>query len=632
MNKKFKILFSIVMTCAFTIGLCAPNALAEENKSSGPTRVSGSNRYETSVSIAESGWKNGAENVVIASGEDFADALCAAPLAKLKNAPILLTSKDKLNAKVKEEIKKLKAKKVIIIGGTGAVSDAIEQEVKGIDGVEGVKRIYGKDRYETSLKVAQELGQVEDVAVATGLDYADALSIAPIAAQKKMPIILVSKDKINDEVKDYVNQIKDLNKVYVVGGEGVVGKEVANALPKVVRLFGSNRYETNLKVINEFKDELKFDKVYAATAVGKNGFADALSGAVLASMTKSPLLLVGNSLSEETKTFIKEEFSTDTKTVILGGEGAVSDKIAEGIYDAVQDSKKSEDSTKSTSSSSKDSSGSSSGGSSGGSDDNEPEEKEMSVSVFVNGDEATFTIKNVKDSTLTIKVFNKDTDEQVLNYVLSGITDDEVNYTHSFKPGNYYFYVEGEESGKTDNKDFTIADKTKVEVTTSGKSFTLTVSNITDDALTITVYDENNESVYEEVVSSDQIQDGKYELTKELDEGSYYVVVEGENAGRIQTGVFSLKVVMTTEVTVDENNIVTLRVNNLIDKELTMILYDEKGNVVHAADFVKSNAITDEDLEKGYYEYSFGIDKGTYHGYVRGEKAGKAEINTFTVE
>ncbi|MBR7007096.1 MAG: leucine-rich repeat protein, partial [Ruminococcus sp.] len=86
-----------------------------------PTRLAGAGRYETAVEISKAGFPDGSDTVVLAYGLNYADALAGVSLAKAKNAPILLTNLKTLPAETLAEIKRLKAKNVIILGGTGAV-------------------------------------------------------------------------------------------------------------------------------------------------------------------------------------------------------------------------------------------------------------------------------------------------------------------------------------------------------------------------------------------------------------------------------------------------------------------------------------------------------------------------------
>lgn len=223
------------------------DSVAFPNIKSASERVSGNDRYETSVKISKTGWADGAECVIIANGEGYADALSAAPLSKVKNAPILLTEKDNLNDKVLQEIERLNAKQIIIIGGEGSVSKNVEDLIKSQTNA-NINRIFGKDRYETAVNVAKNLGKTSDVIIASGEDYPDALSAAPAAAVKGMPVILSNKGKLPDSVVNYLNS-NGITKAYVVGGTASISENVEKSLPSPERLAGSDRYETNRKVI-----------------------------------------------------------------------------------------------------------------------------------------------------------------------------------------------------------------------------------------------------------------------------------------------------------------------------------------------------------------------------------------------
>ena len=108
-------------------------------------RLAGLDRYETSVDISKSGWPGGSDVAVIATGEDFPDALCAGPLAKSLNAPVLLTEVNVLDSNVKAELKRLGVKEVYIVGGVGAVSYNVQNQITSM----GIKctRLAGEDRF-----------------------------------------------------------------------------------------------------------------------------------------------------------------------------------------------------------------------------------------------------------------------------------------------------------------------------------------------------------------------------------------------------------------------------------------------------------------------------------------------------
>ena len=87
------------------------------------------------------------------------DALNAGPYAGRLKAPVLLTKTKEMDAGTLAEIERLKAKEVIIIGGVNAVSEKVANQLKA-KGLT-VNRIFGENRYETALKVAEETGNNE---------------------------------------------------------------------------------------------------------------------------------------------------------------------------------------------------------------------------------------------------------------------------------------------------------------------------------------------------------------------------------------------------------------------------------------------------------------------------------------
>jgi len=281
-------------------------------------RLSGLNRYETSAEICKNGWKATSDYAVLVVGENFPDALCAAPLARKYDAPILLTEKQQLTSDAKAELIRLSVKKVFIVGGTGVISLATENEVEAL-GIE-VTRIAGNDRYETSVKVAENIGTDNGIVLATGGNFPDALSIAPIAASKQMPILLTNKDVLPDSVSSYV-QGKTIPNTYIVGGTGVIANTVSQKFSNVKRLSGSDRYQTNVAIVEEFGKDTGFNTLYVATG---EDFPDALSGSTLIAKNSSQILLVNKSVSSYTLDFINRHQSDINKVNILGGYGVVT--------------------------------------------------------------------------------------------------------------------------------------------------------------------------------------------------------------------------------------------------------------------------------------------------------------------
>ena len=277
-------------------------------------RLSGSNRYNTSIEISKDGWQDGADTVVISRGGNFPDALAGAPLAYQEDAPILLTPDDKLTDELRTEINRLNPKTAIILGSENAVSQAIENELSTMG--MNINRIGGKDRFETAELIAAELHSTSNKAVlALGMDFPDALAVAPYAAKEGMPILLTKKDSLPDATKDALSSVKS---TIVVGGSAVVNEHVYEQLSgDRVRLAGSNRFGTAKEIMDYFGDGSSTG--YVANGYG---FADALTGAVLAAKNDAPLILSKKSeLSSQMETTIVDQQLS--RFVLLGGQAAI---------------------------------------------------------------------------------------------------------------------------------------------------------------------------------------------------------------------------------------------------------------------------------------------------------------------
>jgi len=278
-------------------------------------RYGGKDRYETSIKISQN-FSNKSEYAILVSGENYPDALCACPLSKKYNAPIILTSEEKLDERAAELIKSSEVSKVFIIGKS--ISKNVEDTLSGM----GIKseRIGGQNRYETAMLVADYVGIKDRIVVVSGENYPDALSIAPIAAIMDMPIILINKDIIPDVVKNSLKD-KDYKCTYVIGSEGAISEGVKAQFKNSERVFGKDRYDTNIAIINRFIDILDLNNVYFASAVN---FPDSLSGSALAQKNKSPLILISEEINETQQNNIKQILASSKNTYVLGGEGAVS--------------------------------------------------------------------------------------------------------------------------------------------------------------------------------------------------------------------------------------------------------------------------------------------------------------------
>jgi N-acetylmuramoyl-L-alanine amidase len=317
----FKFLFFLI----FSFILMSPKALGADFLNG--ARLEGHDRYGTCDSITRTGWTSSVSTAIIATGEDFPDALSAAPLAKKYNAPILLTSPNTLDAKADAELTRLGVKTVYIIGGSDVVSSNVEQQItaKNIKCI----RLYGSNRYETSAAVANAMGPSDKVVIAYGNDYPDALSIASWAASNGAPILLSDTYNLSTGVSNYLkSNWNGIGVTYVVGGESVINNSLLTKLKNPQRLGGRDRFATNIAVLSKLSGGFDFSRVFLATG---NDFPDALSGSAMAALTKSPIILTDKGPLPDTKSFIDSKKSSINTAYILGGSDVVSDSTVSGL-------------------------------------------------------------------------------------------------------------------------------------------------------------------------------------------------------------------------------------------------------------------------------------------------------------
>lgn len=292
-----------------------------------PIRLGGANRYDTSVQIAKQGWPNGSAYVVLATGNNYPDALSAAPLAQNYNAPILLTDKT-LPQVTLNEITRLKPIQIFICGGTGAISKTIENQLNGMGIL--TERLEGRDRYETSVAIAKKLGSTSgELVLVNGFEWSDALSISPIAAKKGIPILLTDKSVFPDTVKSFVNA-NNFYTTYVLGGTDLISNQVKNQLPGSERIDGANKYERNINILKKFGDSLSLEKICIATGAD---FPDALSGSALAANLSSAIILVDNSsLKSVTTQYSIKSLQQTNDVYVFGLQGVVSDDVVSKLF------------------------------------------------------------------------------------------------------------------------------------------------------------------------------------------------------------------------------------------------------------------------------------------------------------
>ncbi|KPU43364.1 N-acetylmuramoyl-L-alanine amidase LytC precursor [Oxobacter pfennigii] len=195
-------------------------------------RIWGQDRFETSGAIAGELNVAAGTPVVIVNGMSFADALSAGAAASIKGYPVLLSDKDTLPSNIKSYISNIKPSDVYVIGGEGVLAKSIESEISSLNPSSKITRLFGMDRYQTSLRVNEFFNYNEYVLLATGEDYPDALSGCALAAAINGSILLVDDTSINTQLQ-FINK-DNTNSVIILGGSAVVSGTIENAAKQVL--------------------------------------------------------------------------------------------------------------------------------------------------------------------------------------------------------------------------------------------------------------------------------------------------------------------------------------------------------------------------------------------------------------
>jgi putative cell wall-binding protein len=339
---------------ANTAPLSASSAASVPAPAAGVSRVFGADRYLTGVQVSKSQWAdaggdaNGraaAQAVVLARGDTFPDALSGVPLAAKVHGPLLLTDPASLTGATADEIRRVlgpgAGQPVYILGGTGAVSPAVEAQLVR-DGY-AVTRYQGANRYLTALDVARRgLGDPSRIVVATGDGYADALTAGPFAAGPDAlngapaAIVLSNGHSLDPDTAAYVSgklaaaAPGDCNAVATVGGQAEAAvHSVAHAGACENSLAGADRYATAVAVAQQFP---------GGTSVGVatgTGFADALTGGAAMAALGRPLVLTDSAVMGENprQWLVGAHQGGVTATAVFGGPNAVGN----GVFAQLQD-------------------------------------------------------------------------------------------------------------------------------------------------------------------------------------------------------------------------------------------------------------------------------------------------------
>lgn len=273
-------------------------------------RLSGATGVETSLAVAKHTWGADWKVVYVASNRNPVDAL---PAATIGDGPVVLTDGNTLN------LGGVKPGKIVLLGGTGAVPQGIEEQAKAF-GAE-VVRLAGADRNATATTIAKQWvavnGAPKNVYVTKNVGSGSPDAVAA-SVLRDGPILTFTGDTSAAGLAGVVAELK-AEKVTALGGTGVVPDAMVSTAAggkATARLAGANRYETAFEIAKYAKAQKSGSNVYLASGA-------ALKDAMVAGAAKDGVILLSPANGEGVK--VKADALGAAKLVVIGGTGVMPD-------------------------------------------------------------------------------------------------------------------------------------------------------------------------------------------------------------------------------------------------------------------------------------------------------------------
>lgn len=194
-------------------------------------RLAGVDRYATSAAVSRALFTPGVADALVATGLDFPDALAGSAAAGALGGPVLLVSPGSVPGPVVAELTRLRPARITLLGGTAAVSAAVQSKLAA---VAPVRRLAGVDRYATAATVATTVfPKADQVLLATGSGFADALAGGPAGALAKAPVLLSGAACVPSTTGRALGRL-GLPGLTLLGGLGALASTVARLAPCTV--------------------------------------------------------------------------------------------------------------------------------------------------------------------------------------------------------------------------------------------------------------------------------------------------------------------------------------------------------------------------------------------------------------
>lgn len=291
----------------------------------GQIRLMGNTRYETNQAVIAATVPAGrsVNTLILASGNNFPDALAGGALAAKLKAPLVLSPGSTLSGEAHALIASSHPRNVLLLGGERALTPSLSKQIQQISDTQ-IYRLSGSDRYQTAALASSAWNSSRSVFIATGAGFADALGAGAAAAVlDSMPLLLTSPDSLPGSTAEALRRLRP-EEVFLVGGPSAISTTVEAAIRQarpnaaITRIGGNDRYETAQLLADRF-----FPQPPAVVVATGRSFPDALSAVPLAAVTKAPIVLARAARCMLSPTWDYVQAHGANQTFLVGGIGVL---------------------------------------------------------------------------------------------------------------------------------------------------------------------------------------------------------------------------------------------------------------------------------------------------------------------
>ena len=305
-------------------------------------RLYGAERIATAAAVAEDLWPDGADEVVLATSRDHADAVAGTALAADRDAPLLLATPDGLPDVTAARISELDPDVVWLLGGEAALGAEVEEAVAAL-GVGDLHRLAGEDRFGTAAQIAAEIGAADGrVALALGHPTAEhdawpagILAGALSTVETPVPLLLTDADGLPDASAEALADLAP-SAAYLLAEDGAttaaLDAELGDAGVEVATLGGADRFELSEAVLAELGE--RPGPLVLATG---SDYPDGLAAGAAAARVEGTLALVPAEALDATAPRLVEHLDATLYDGVMtvGGPAAIADRVVTRVHELI---------------------------------------------------------------------------------------------------------------------------------------------------------------------------------------------------------------------------------------------------------------------------------------------------------